>query len=302
MLPFYRLAFDQYRRGQFAKAIEHLKNLLGQDPNHAEGHALLALCLFEQHRLHAARHEAGVALELEPNLALAHFALGWIHIGLGKLTRAEEHLEAVMALEPDAPENYLLKAHLYRIRGRQVEEILEQALALAPDDPDCKVALANAYLDRGKTAEAHVLALEVLSAFPEHQQGLILMGSIHLKSGELEQAREHAIWALRQNPADHGALFLLSAIKARRSRILGLWWRLNSKLAELGETKAILVLLGAFVLYRIATIFTQSHGRAGMAELIGFLWLGVCIYTWVGPALFHRALHKELATIQLKNF
>jgi hypothetical protein len=31
-----------------------------------------------------------------------------------------------------------------------------------------------------------------------------------------------------------------------------------------------------------------------------FVWLGFCLYTWIGPAIFQRQLRKELEKIRLQ--
>ncbi|MCP4687778.1 MAG: tetratricopeptide repeat protein, partial [Desulfobacterales bacterium] len=194
-------------------------------------------------------------------------------------------------------------AELYERTGRAaaVAGLLDRALALDPDSPRVKTAIGQERLDRGKTAEAEAMAREVLEEYPEHEDALTLMGCVCLRRGDLEGAREHAIWALRQNPTDHDVLHLLAAIKARKSKLLGLWWCYHAWISELGQSRAILVLLGAFIVYRVAGIHLDQNDHTGMAGLLHALWLGVCIYTWVGPGLFRKSLKKETDGVLLNE-
>ena len=38
-----------------------------------------------------------------------------------------------------------------------------------------------------------------------------------------------------------------------------------------------------------------------LAQLIHFAWLGICVYTWVGPGLFRRSLEREISSVVLKQ-
>lgn len=61
------------------------------------------------------------------------------------------------------------------------------------------------------------------------------------------------------------------------------------------------MLLGAFVVYRLTARLAGDLGPPELASAIGFAWLAIVIYTWVGPALFQRALDKELAQVKLSD-
>ena len=59
-----RTCFDKFRKCSRAYgAIDLLKQALSEDPDCAEAHALLSLCLLRVKRLHGARAEAGMALD-----------------------------------------------------------------------------------------------------------------------------------------------------------------------------------------------------------------------------------------------
>lgn len=296
------LAENQMRQGNVDQAIETLKQALGQDPNLAEGHALLAICLLGAKRLHAAAHEAGIALKLEPELPLAHHAMGSVKMAQRRFVEAERAYRSLLELEPESAQNHRAMANLLMMTRRpdEADRLLERALELDPGNPDILADMGDRCLARGEVDAAERWARRVLEQQPEHLDGLVLMGSIALRRGDVSKAREHALWALRINPQDYGALHLLTAVKSRSNWFLGLWWRYNTWMGQLGMNRAIVVLLVAFVLYSVATIAMNQSGHPELSALVQVLWIGICVYTWVGPGIFLRSLQRELSSVNLK--
>ena len=66
-----------WRQGNTAGATDQLKRALALEPERADGHALLSLCLAEQGRKGAATGEAELALATDPELPLARYALAF---------------------------------------------------------------------------------------------------------------------------------------------------------------------------------------------------------------------------------
>jgi len=301
--PLLRLAGMQLAQGNPFQAIETLKQALTEDPDHAEAHALLALCLLGVRRIDAAAHETKLSLAADPLLPLAHYVQGSVLLGQRKLEEAERSFDTLLELEPDEPENHRAMARLLELKGEraEAEAWLKKALELNPEDPQTLTALGEARLAAGDVDQADRLADEALRLQPEHQDALVLRGTVALRRGDVKRAREHAVWALRLDAEDPGALHLITAIKSRTNWFLGLWWRYSSWIGSLGMGRAIVVLLGAFVLYRLATIWAAQAGRSDLARFIQFGWLGICVYTWVGPGLFARSLKRETDRVVLNQ-
>lgn len=296
-------AHRHLQNGNAAVTVELVRRLLTTDPELAQGHALLALALLAQKRLHAADYEAGLALQLDPEMAMAHLALGHIRLGQRRLKEAEEEMKAALALEPDEIAAYLSLSSLYRFMGRRAEalELLEKALALDPSSSSTMADLSTHYLSVGQLARAKSHAQNALEAEPEHVDALVAMGSVLLAQGDPKGAREHAIWALTHQPSHSGALHLLATVKARESLLLGLWWRYNSWVTRLGSGRQILVLLGAYLAYRVADLAVRDSGSATSAQILEYAWLAIVVYTWVGPGLFQRSLAREMDSVRLKT-
>lgn len=293
------------QHGHMEGAIDVLREVLSDDPDLAEAHAYLSICLLRKRRSHAAAHEAHMALSLEPELELALYALALSQFAQRKFGEAEVHVRRLLDIDPNDPRYYLLLADLYVAteQKQKILPLLQKSLSLAPEDPDTLSKLSNYYLAENDLQRAHHYAQEALQMDAEHADALVSMGQMLLQNGETENAREHAIWALRQEPDNSSALYLLTAVKARSNPFLGLWWRYNAWIKRIGMTRSILVLLVAFIVYRIASMTFDDMGRKDIATAVNFGWMTIVIYSFLGPALFEKALKKELAEVELaKNF
>jgi tetratricopeptide (TPR) repeat protein len=296
------IARRQMGHGQGRAAIETLRRALALDPDNALAHALLAANLLDEKRLHAAASEAGRALALEPDGAVVRLVAGLVAISERRPERAREHLRHALLVDPELHQAWVALARVEELedRGDAAKAHLERALELDPEDPETVTALGEWYRDRGDLAAALGEAQRALELAPEHPDGLVLMGSLLLRQGRVEEAREHAIWAL-QAGAYGGALALLAEVKTRRSFLLGLWWRWSAWIGNLGEGRSVAVLLGAFVVYRLAALAAQGLGKPEVANLIHLTWLMVVAYTWLAPGWFRRLLEEELGEVELER-
>lgn len=296
------IARHQIAQGQNRGAVETLRKALTEDPESVEAHALMALILLGLKRLHAAGREAELALALDPQDTTALYASARVFLAQRKLRLAEEQAKTLLDLAPEWPPAHRTLAELYELTGRRSEALpmLLRALELDPEDPESLTALGEWHLERGDLDAAEERVRQALEVTPENASALVLMGRILLRRGQVEEARDHAIWALKAG-AEESALYLLAQVKARQSFWLGLWWRWSTWMGTLGDGRALLVLLGAYVVYRIAAQFATDMGEQDVANLIQIVWLAVVAYTWVGPGWFYKTVEKELAEVELSE-
>lgn len=297
------LARRRIQTGQNDGAIDALRQVLAFEPDLSEAHAYLALCLLNAKRLHAALQEARIALSLESDSELAHYALANIYIAQRDFINAQEHAGHLMEMDPNHPPYYLLQASLNRLRRKMNEilPLLEKALELDPESPRVLAELSDYYVDRGELGKAERYAHDSLSRDPENVNGLVAMGNVLLRQGKTEESREHAVLALQHAPDNVAALALLAGIKARKNPALGLWWRYNVWMNSVGGTRSIAVLLLAYIIYRIATMGLQDMEMPEVASLVQYLWMAIVVYTFIGPSLFTKSLRKEMSDVRLKK-
>jgi tetratricopeptide (TPR) repeat protein len=293
-----------YEIGQYDGAIDLLRRALTVDPDLADAHAWLAMCLLHKRRVHAAKIEADLALTLEAESPFAHWVAAEVCIARRELAAAERHAELLIAARPELPAAYRLLARCYLLTGRSKKRLplLEEALRRSPEDPETLADVAEYHAESGDLAAAWRYADQALRIAPENQSALVAMGSTLLARGDVQGARDHALQALRADPTNPGALRLLTAVKTRSNPLLGLWWRYATWCERVGPAKQIVVLLAAYAIQRFATIAALGADRDTLASGISYAWLAICVYSFVGPALFRRALQKELTGVSLGRF
>ena len=160
-------------------------------------------------------------------------------------------------------------------------------------------ALAELHQGEGRFEAAEQAAREALAMQPAHAEALAVMGYVFLGRGDTSAARDQAVWILSNDPSDEGGLQLMAAVKARQNPILGLWWRLNTRLNSLGQTGTVVALLGAYLAFRIATQAASDLGEEELSSLILIAWLAICGLTWFAPTIFRRMVKKELSAVEL---
>ena len=295
-------ALEMYQAGHEDNSIDLLTRLLGEDPDHADAHALLALCLVQRQRIHAARTEAGIALASAPESAFAHLAMASALMALRRYTLAGDHIETALSLEPENASALRISARLdlLRERLRAAQEKAERACALDPTEADnwaLRAAISRAGGDR-MLARAH--AMHALELDPEHVHALVALGFCDLHDGRREEARAHALWALQLAPGDEDVHTLLAAVKASESLLLGLWWRFQSFVAGGSTRRTLLLLVGLYLAYRALDITLRTQGLQAWSPVLTGAWFAFCAYTWFAPVLFQRNLRRELESVRLR--
>lgn len=299
----FRHAQRMLDNGQVDQAMDALTQLLGEDPDDGDAHALLSLCLVRRKRLHAAKLEAQRAAELEPESVFAHLAMGSVLTARREFTAAAQHLVAALELDPESDFPHAQLARLYEAWGKRdlAKSHAIRACEISADDAGNWALRGSLEYSAGDRKTARLYASTALEIDPEHADALVLVGHCDLSTGNVQSAREHAVWALQADPTDEGALTLLGAIKARRSPVLGLWWRFQSFLSAGSSRRMLLLLVGIYLLYRIAMITLADHGMGEMVGPLSIVWLCFCAYTWFAPALFWKSVRREMDTVALRG-
>lgn len=289
-----------HQSGHHQEAIDLLKELLSKDPNEPIYHGLLASCLLATKRLHAAEHEVGVAMQLDPQLPFLLLVKGRISVYKNKHKEALTYCDDALTNEPEFVDALLLKGTIHSLMGNKKEELscIQQALTLAPDSVDAVMALGDYYYSIGKLSDALEIAKSALAISAEDEDANLLMGRVQLDSGNVEEAAYHAKFVIMQNPNSDRALTLFSNIKMRQNWLLGLWWRFNSKIGKLGNLKASLILVLGYLLFMLLAQVFRDFGYNTAATITSFAWLIFVIYSWVGIPLYYKQLKKELEKFQ----
>ncbi|WP_394390019.1 tetratricopeptide repeat protein [Shewanella woodyi] len=294
-------AEQHFQFGAYTRGIECLREALSLEPDNGFLHSYLSFALIETKRRTAALYEAEIGLSLSPDSSYGHYTLGYAYLVNQKFALASEHLDNAIEREPDNAMYHLLKSRIFFQQNKYQEALktIKHALELAPNNCDVLTEYGDILLQLGKVDEAAEFYQNALQRGPQNINGLIGMGTVLLKNNQVQEAREHAIWALQQAPDYAPALRLFTQIKARSNPVMGVWWRLNNWLSNGSNTRMVVLLISGFLLFQVASIVLEDLGHKSVGEVVSMFWLGIVIYSWIGPAWFNRMLKKELETVSL---
>ncbi len=153
---------DQARaRGLTAAGREQgardLQAYVKQFPGDALGHFAIAQVVWREEPEAALRHLAE-AVRLDPKLAAAHVAYGWMLHRNGRSEEALTPLRAALQLEPVNVRalDQLGVVLLALERPNEAEGPLRKAAAASPNDPDVLLHLGRVLMDQGREAEGQL--------------------------------------------------------------------------------------------------------------------------------------------------
>jgi tetratricopeptide (TPR) repeat protein len=210
---------DRYNilRGHFERKLELDNTTEATVLTEAEVQAYLGDLL-----LHSDRKEAYTylenALKLDPNLAMAHAALGMAYFREGKDKEAHDSLERAVAANS---QNYL--AHYYyaftlsrqtRYYGpvmtgyppeliAKIKDHLQKAIALRPDYPEPYNLLAFMSVVTGQGIDEAIASMKrVLSISPGRYDFMNMLGQLYLRKEDYKAAREMLERVVKSNAKD----------------------------------------------------------------------------------------------------
>jgi tetratricopeptide (TPR) repeat protein len=129
------------------------------------------------------------ALEINPNLAIAHYHDAWFHVLFGRMEEAIEAHKRAQQLDPLMPLHTGWLGGLYNMDGRYQEAIVEaqKAIDMAPGFPVGYIILAEAHRAQGRLGEAIEAARTAVELAPPWKSEL---GRLYAQAGRMAEARQ----------------------------------------------------------------------------------------------------------------
>jgi TolB-like protein/Tfp pilus assembly protein PilF len=170
-------------------------------------------------RLQRAEQLAGRALALDPQLAVAHSALGQVYGDRYDYHRAESKFREALALQPDLPREWMLLAwsltYQQPPRPEEAERAAREAIGLQPN-------LASAYYQLGRALTLQSRWSEAQAAFdysrkldPAFQAPLLGMAQVYLGQGQYAEAEAQIRRLLERRDSQVGRVLLAQVLAAR---------------------------------------------------------------------------------------
>jgi tetratricopeptide (TPR) repeat protein len=290
----------QARLGNHQGATALVQRALSLDPDHAVAHAVLADILLDARRLPGAGIEVRNALALDGHDPYIHRIAARVLTAERKLEDAWAH--CLIALQSAAtPDAFVLGAQIRDLLEdhAHARELLREALALDAAHTGALTQFAHLERRAGAYDEAARLAQLALETDPGYRPAHIAAGYIDLARGDIASAEQHAKFVLHGDSNDRAGLELWAAVQARRSRVLGVWWRWNTWACVGDDRRRLAILMAAYLVAQVAIIVSDELALTRLTALLSLGWLGFCVYTWFAPALFRRMIARSLESVRL---
>ena len=188
----YTLAMTYVRSGRANQARIPFSTIFEVDPASPQAYALTADLLLQEDLPNDAEALLRKALELQPDLPGARYALGVIELGRGDYAEASALLRGELAENPlHAAAWHSLGETLLGL-GREAEsvEALKRALWLDTRSSKSLLLLAKIYIDRNLMELAEDTVGRALQVQPQSYEGHFLLSRIYYKTGRADRARE----------------------------------------------------------------------------------------------------------------
>lgn len=146
----YNLAECWAHLGDYGQAEQYYRQCLQQTPEHHECRYELVLALARQGRREEAAEAVDRWLKLQPRLAIAYAADGWLWHRAGDLPRAQARLQQALELDPHEPHALAEMGEVYEEMQRpdRAVALYEKVLGQNPNQADVRRRL-NVLLAKG---------------------------------------------------------------------------------------------------------------------------------------------------------
>ena len=197
-----RYFWDKRTRDATKQAAEYFRQALERDPTYALAYAGLAECYRAEtiaedapsrETLPKAKEAALKALELDPQLAEAHTALGWIKFFIDwDWEGAQREDRQAVEINPNYPMAHLAYAHVLSNTGRHNEALEEadRALKLDPLSPLAGALKGQFLFHARRYSEAIDSLHKTLEIVPNFWIAQIMLGKSYERAGRYDEALE----------------------------------------------------------------------------------------------------------------
>ncbi|GEM44850.1 hypothetical protein [Deinococcus cellulosilyticus] len=197
------LAYIFYLQQEFDSAMKHLQVVFAEDPHNAWAYRIASSVMRRRNRLKEAENFARTALSYEPDGVYEHINMSIVHLvytddrtatlfrkqALERLTRAREHAEKALSLDPEEPDAYHQAALVHlRLSGWEPKRSAEH------------LSLSQAFLDAGLRIQA------------DHTNLLVLKSQVHEMQNQSRESTQVALGALRNDPTNSRAQHQVQAL------------------------------------------------------------------------------------------
>lgn len=208
-----------YRLGRVAEAEGLFRELLREQPDHAEAHRWLAILSYDVGAMNEALTHLAELARLRENDYTPHRLAGQIHLDFQRYPEAADAYRRCLERHPPPHVRREALVHLARALIPLREYVkAERILRELPDDPEALALRAEAVWSLGESQRAEELVTKALRRTPEDRTSLYLRGRMRLAAGDAAGAVEPLTRLLTRLPHDYEARYQLSLAYQRLGR------------------------------------------------------------------------------------
>ncbi|MBI4568971.1 MAG: tetratricopeptide repeat protein [Planctomycetes bacterium] len=248
----------EHRRYDLAET--ELRKAAATDPNNAQVHALLAMCMAARGNLKAADAASRQAVALAPDSPFSHYARARVLEDRDEYGGALKHAREALRLDPANSLSHAIIARVHLVRKTWAGAIAtaEAGLAVDVECAECHAVRGMALVFSGRKHEAEQAAAGVLARDPENSLAHATMGWALLDKHDYARAFDHFRESLRIDPGNVWARDgVTEAMRARNVLYRPFLWyfRAMSRLSGSAQWGVILGLwVAAKIVHRIPRI------------------------------------------------
>jgi predicted O-linked N-acetylglucosamine transferase (SPINDLY family) len=183
-------AIQLHQSGDLAAAQQIYRQILAQDPSHADALHLLGMVSFQTGQLDSAVELIQRAIAADPSAVPFHSNLGGVFQAQGKRLEAEQCFRHAVRLAPDFSDAHYNLGIVLQEQNKLSEAIasFRRAIAIHPEHAGALNNLGNALLRSGNAAEAIVCFRKALQKDPASAQLHYNLGGALQELGQLPAA------------------------------------------------------------------------------------------------------------------
>lgn len=206
--------------GDVQKSKDWLNQGLAIDPRNATTLRLIAQQQFNEGQLKEAISGFEKALQIAPHDIASLGQLGLAHLSEGDFKNAQKQADKIEKNAPGHPDAAYLKAFSLYLQKQpaQALPLIQQAVKVRPELPGYQLLLGTIQLDLGSLEQAGKAFSQVLGVLPGHIFARKLKAVTVMRQGNPDDALELLAPLLRQNPPDISALKLAGDAEMSRGR------------------------------------------------------------------------------------
>ncbi len=215
------IAFTHHQRGELPQAEQIYREIIENEPNHADAWHLMGVAAHQAGRHAEAVEHISRALAISGPNAIYLNHLGAAHATLQQHDDAERCFRQAAELAGNDPQIHYNLGALLVLRGKKSEaaESYRRAIALSPKFTEAQFNLGNLMRDEGNLEEAERCYAAALAARPQYNKAAIALANIQLRLKKLSAAESTYRLAMQADPKNADVRYWLGSLMQSQERL-----------------------------------------------------------------------------------